>query len=109
MIEKSGVYEGARMSEAGQPESAIVALIPEAESLVEPFRRRYDPSAAVAMPAHVTILYPFKPPNELGDSVLSALRQLFLSAPSFEVAFPHTARFLTCSILRRNQPSLFAD
>ena len=63
------------MSESKRPESAIVALISEAENLVEPFRRRYDPSAAAGVPAHVTILYPFKPPHALTDDVIESLRR----------------------------------
>jgi len=40
-------------------EVAIVVLVPEAETLVEPFRKIFDPSAAKGMPAHITINYPF--------------------------------------------------
>jgi hypothetical protein len=31
-----------------------MGLVPEAESLVKPFRERYDPSAAVGVPAHIS-------------------------------------------------------
>lgn len=55
-------------------ESALVVLVPEAEPLVKPFRDRYDPSAAVGVPAHITLLYPFKPPDEVSDVVLDKLR-----------------------------------
>jgi hypothetical protein len=57
--------------------SALVALVPEAESLVRPFRDRYDPSAATGMPAHITLLYPFKPPDEVDEIVLDNLRHCF--------------------------------
>lgn len=68
-------------------ESALVVLIPEAENLVKSFRDQYDPSAAVGVPAHVTILYPFKPPDELTADVIATLRDLVLSLPSFNVSF----------------------
>jgi hypothetical protein len=45
---------------ASQATTALVILVPEAEALVKAFRERYDPSAAEGMPAHVTVLYPFK-------------------------------------------------
>lgn len=74
-------------------ESALVALIPEAESLVANFRNRFDPSAALGVPAHVTIIYPFKPPSQLTPAVIAMLFGLFSSVDSFEVSFTRTARF----------------
>lgn len=74
-------------------ESALVALIPEAERLVADFRTRFDPSAAVGVPAHVTIIYPFKPPSLLTPAVIVKLFGLFSSIDSFEVSFTRTARF----------------
>ena len=68
-------------------ESALVILIPEAESLVKSFRDQYDPSAAVGVPAHVTILYPFKPPDELTAEVITTLQDLISRQPSFQVSF----------------------
>src|SRR5436305_15266604 len=55
--------------------SALVVLVPEAEALVKPFRDRHDPSAAAGMPAHITLLYPFKAPDEVDEIVLDRLRQ----------------------------------
>jgi hypothetical protein len=40
--------------------STVAILVPEAEGLVRLFRNRYDPSAKAGMPAHITLLYPFK-------------------------------------------------
>jgi 2'-5' RNA ligase len=58
-------------------ETALVVLVPEAEALVRPFRDQHDPSAAAGMPAHITLLYPFKPPNEIDDATLENLRRCF--------------------------------
>jgi 2'-5' RNA ligase len=74
-------------------ESALVALIPEAESLVKPFRDSHVPSAAIGVPAHVTILYPFRSPDALSDQVLAVLRELFQAVPGFVVSFTTTRRF----------------
>ncbi len=68
-------------------ESALVVLIPEVENLVRSFRDQYDPSAAVGVPAHVTILYPFKPPDELTAEVITTLQDLISRLPGFHVAF----------------------
>jgi hypothetical protein len=48
-------------------------LVPEAEALVKPLRDRCDPSAAVGGLARVTLLYPFKPPDEIGSAALDNL------------------------------------
>ena len=58
-------------------ESALVVVVPEAETLVGPFRERYDPSAAAGMPAHITLLYPFKPPDDISQAALRDLRFCF--------------------------------
>ena len=46
-------------------ETVLMVVVPEAEALVKPFRDRFDPSAAVGAPAHITILYPFLPPERI--------------------------------------------
>jgi 2'-5' RNA ligase len=58
-------------------ESALVVLVPEAEAVAKPFRDRYDPSAAAGMPAHITLLYPFKAPDEIDDITFGKLRDCF--------------------------------
>ena len=58
-------------------ESTLVILAPEAEGLVQSFRDRYDPAAKAGMPAHITLLYPFKSPNEIDGLVLDTLRDCF--------------------------------
>jgi hypothetical protein len=55
-------------------ESTLVILVPEAEGLVRSFHERYDPAAKAGMPAHITLLYPFKSPNEIDGLVLDTLR-----------------------------------
>jgi 2'-5' RNA ligase len=74
-------------------ESALVILIPEAESLVGSFRAEYDPSAAVGIPAHVTVIYPFKPPRDLSADVLRKLEDLFAGCPGFQAVFTELQRF----------------
>jgi 2'-5' RNA ligase len=58
-------------------ESALVVLVPEAEAVAKPFRDRYDPSAAAGMPAHITLLFPFKAPDDVDDIALGNLRDCF--------------------------------
>jgi 2'-5' RNA ligase len=74
-------------------ESALMVLVPEAEPLVKPFRDRYDPSAAAGMPAHVTLLYPFKHPDEVDQMVLDDLSRRFARCASFGFALSSIRRF----------------
>ena len=74
-------------------QSALVILVPEAESLVGPFRAKYDSSAADGMPAHITINYPFLPAQEDEPGAMNKLRELFLLYPSFALSFERPSRF----------------
>jgi hypothetical protein len=74
-------------------ESALVVLAPEAEPWVKPFRDRYDPSASVGVPAHVTILYPFRPPPEIDADVLATLQSLFAGVRAFACDLVELRRF----------------
>ena len=74
-------------------ESGLVVLVPEAEELVSPFRSKYDPSAAAGMPAHITLLYPFKPPDEIGDPVIEKLAQCFTGFLAFDFSLAAIRRF----------------
>jgi hypothetical protein len=65
------------------PESGLIVEIPAAEAVVGPYRERLDQSAALGVPAHITVLYPFIPPGQLDAGVLSQLAQLFTAVPRF--------------------------
>jgi 2'-5' RNA ligase len=64
-------------------ESALLLPVPAAEAAVEAHRARLDASARDGVPAHVTVLYPFLPPGEIGPTVLARLATLFAAAPRF--------------------------
>jgi 2'-5' RNA ligase len=72
-------------------ETALVILVPEAEALVAAHRRRYDPSAAVGVPAHVTVLYPSR--SVIDGTADAVVAGLVADVPSFDVTFASMARF----------------
>ena len=74
-------------------ESALVVLVPQAEALVGPFRDLYDPSAMAGVPAHITLLYPFRPPEEIDEGVRESLRACFESFASFSFSLSASRRF----------------
>ena len=74
-------------------ESALIIAVPEAEPLVKAFRERFDSSAAVGVPAHITILYPFIPPGVITPATLVELGQFFAQFSAFEFTLTETRRF----------------
>jgi 2'-5' RNA ligase len=70
---------------ASAEQSALLVLVPAAEQAVGKHRARLDASARDGVPAHLTVLYPFLPPGQIGDGELAALAGLFAGFPSFDV------------------------
>jgi hypothetical protein len=75
------------------PESGLIVEIPQAETVVGPYRERLDASAALGVPAHITVLYPFIPPGQLDAGVLTQLGQLFAAVPRFGFRLDRTSWF----------------
>jgi hypothetical protein len=65
--------------------TALVVLVPEAEPVVADVRARHDPSVRLGVPAHVTLLFLFMPPEAVSASVRCSLRSLFAEFESFSV------------------------
>ncbi|MDO8361716.1 MAG: 2'-5' RNA ligase family protein [Actinomycetota bacterium] len=70
----------------GMAESMLVVEVEEAEPLVRHWRRKYDPNAALGLPAHVTALYPFRAPELLGERDLGGLARLAAQTDRFQFA-----------------------
>jgi 2'-5' RNA ligase len=63
----------------------LVIAVPEAEPHVAALRLVHDSSAALGVPAHVTILFPFAPPESVDEEALAGLVASH-SAFAFELA-----------------------
>jgi 2'-5' RNA ligase len=74
-------------------QSLLLLPVPEATPIVHDYRRRYDRSAAAQVPEHVTLLYPFLPPNQLDAAVLASLRAWFAGWASFPYVLQRTVWF----------------
>src|SRR5436305_14446142 len=71
--------------------TAIVVVVPEAQALYDAWRERWDPAPGI--PAHVTLLFPFRPAERVDDALLAELRALFAAVAPFDVEFPRIGRF----------------
>ena len=87
-------------------ESAIIVPI-SVPKAVHRLRERMDPSAAVGVPAHVTLLYPFMPVDSLDVEVRIKLRRILESEPSFKVRFSEVQRFPNVVYLPPDPPDPF--
>lgn len=74
-------------------ESALIVPVPEVEPAVGRHRADLDRSAAWGVPAHVTVLYPFLPPERIDDTVLVELRGILAGMPGFTVTFRRVGWF----------------
>ena len=78
---------------ADQPLSGLVVAIPEAEPAVGALRARLDAHAALGVPAHVTALFPFAPPERIDQAVLARIARVAAAVDRFEYALCRTGWF----------------
>lgn len=74
-------------------QSAVLLAVPEAEPLVHEWRAQGDPSAAHGVPAHVTLLYPFLPAEQVDAGVLGELAWFFSGVDAFSFRFARVGRW----------------
>jgi 2'-5' RNA ligase len=75
------------------PRSGLIIEVPEAEPAVARLRERFDASAALGIPAHITVLFPFMPPSTIDPAVLAELADLFAAVSRFRFRLDHTDWF----------------
>lgn len=90
-----------------QMESALLVPVPEADPIVEPWRRVFDPVALLGIRAHITVLYPFLPPERLDDETLGTLDQLLSTFPAFSYALDEVRRWPDLVYLAPNPETPF--
>jgi 2'-5' RNA ligase len=78
----------------GVPLESVV-LIPalEAHSLVGELREQFDPSARAGIPAHLTILFPFVPPDELTEQQEDDLKNVLDRVAGFDYSLSEVGEF----------------
>ncbi|WP_175856876.1 2'-5' RNA ligase family protein [Burkholderia anthina] len=73
--------------------TAFVVTVPAAESLVGALRERFDRSAQLGVPAHITILFPFMPPDEITPSILADAQAALGAVAPFPYTLARVGRF----------------
>ena len=72
--------------------SGVIVRIRLPEPLEE-LRLRHDPMAPAGVPAHVTLLFPFLPTDDLTPAVRRRLASTAMRVRPFDVRFERTGRF----------------
>jgi 2'-5' RNA ligase len=76
-------------------QTALIAVVPEAEPVVGRHRAALDRVASWGVPAHITVLFPFLPPEHVDGQVLAALGDIFAAHPAYEIVLSRVAWFGT--------------
>jgi hypothetical protein len=84
------------------PRTALIVVVPEAEPAVGALRLARDSSAALGVPAHVTILYPFADPADVEEA---AIADVLASFAAFDFELVCVERFDDGLVWLRPEPS----
>jgi 2'-5' RNA ligase len=74
-------------------ESAFIIHVSEVEPLVSGLRAQFDSSAKMGVPPHITVLYPFMPPESITAEVIQDARRAVSSIQPFEFRLATIGRF----------------
>jgi hypothetical protein len=74
-------------------ETGLILHVPEAEPVVGRWRSEHDSSAPFGVPAHVTVLYPWIPFDQLTEADRSAVAGVVAGMRPLELTFASLGRF----------------
>ncbi|CAN7762403.1 2'-5' RNA ligase family protein [Variovorax sp. LjRoot178] len=81
------------------PISAFAVKVPSAEPLVGDLRQRFDATAKLGVPAHITLLVPFMDPQHITPAVLDQVQNALARVAAFSFSLVKVARFPTTTYL----------
>lgn len=90
-------------------QSVILIPVPSAENLVRELRLTYDSSASRGIPAHITLLFPFRSPNDIDQSLLDELGIFFRTIKPFTFSLIKVDTFPDVIYLTPNPREPFID
>jgi 2'-5' RNA ligase len=73
--------------------TALIVEVPAAEPAVGAHRAALDRAATWGVPAHITLVYPFLPPDAVDDTVLTAIRAIAAAEPGFALTLDRVGWF----------------
>ncbi len=91
------------------PISALIVRVSEAEALVSKLRLRHDPSAPQGVPAHITVLVPFKEPAAISSDDMLMLERIYLGLSSFTFTLAAIERWPETTFLAPEPADRFVE
>ena len=88
-------------------QTAFIVRVPNAEKLVGSLRERFDATVGLGVPAHITILAPFMPPEHITWTVLQKIQSTLRVMPSFTFSLTEVGRFPATAYLAPYPASAF--
>jgi 2'-5' RNA ligase len=74
-------------------QTGLIVAVPAAEPAVAAHRATLDRAAGWGVHAHITLLYPFLPPEAVDDRTLAALHEIAAAEPRFDLTLDRIAWF----------------
>ncbi|MBY4697249.1 2'-5' RNA ligase family protein [Burkholderia latens] len=87
--------------------TAFVVEVPAAESTVADLRSRFDATSDLGAPAHITVLFPFMPPDEITPDVLHQAQSALSNVQPFEFLLRKVERIAVTTYLAPDPPEPF--
>ena len=97
------------MTHGPMPQTGFILRVPQAEARVAELRERFDASAALGVPAHITLLFPFMAPEAIDSTVLQGIRDALAGACAFDFVLASAARFPATAYLAPEPAGPFID
>jgi 2'-5' RNA ligase len=97
------------MKPALMPQTGFIVRVPQAEARVADLRERFDASAALGVPAHITLLIPFMAPEAIDSAVLQGIRETLAGVCAFDFVLASAARFPATAWLAPEPAAPFID
>jgi 2'-5' RNA ligase len=82
--------------------TALIVAVPEAEEAVGAYRLAHDSSAALGVPAHITVLFPFVAPEAVDEVTIA---EVVAQIPAFAFRLDSVERFDDGVTWLRPEPS----
>ncbi|MEU8233042.1 2'-5' RNA ligase family protein [Actinoplanes sp. NPDC048967] len=73
--------------------TALIIEVPAAEPAVSARRIALDRAASWGVPAHITLVFPFLPPDKINDRILAAIQQIAAAETPFDVTLDRIGWF----------------
>lgn len=84
--------------------AVVIMAPPHVQAFAVPLMRRYSFDSMVRVPAHITVLFPFVPVDDL-DNACRVLRDICAGLPAFDVTLDGYGHFPTVTYLKPRDPT----